>query len=76
MKDKIRDISHRAYVALGCSGLARIDYLVEGDTPYVIEANTFPGFTNISMYPKLWQADGMHYPELVENLISDALNNN
>lgn len=74
IKDKIRDISRRAYAVLGCSGLARIDYLLEGDTPYVIEANTFPGFTNISMYPKLWQADGMHYPELVDNLISEALN--
>ncbi len=73
VKQRVRDISHRAYAALGCSGLARIDYLIEGDEPYVIEVNTFPGFTNISMYPKLWRADGIHYPELVDKLIQDAM---
>lgn len=73
LKEKIRDISRQTFAALGCMGLSRIDYLVEGDEPYVIEVNTFPGFTNISMYPKLWRADGLHYPELVDRLIQDAL---
>lgn len=73
LKESIREISARAYTVLGCRGLSRIDYLVEGNTPYVIEVNTFPGFTNISMYPKLWRADGLHYPDLIDRLINDAL---
>lgn len=73
LKSKVRDISSRAYAVLGCSGLARVDYLVENSEPYVIEVNTFPGFTNISMYPKLWRTDGVHYPELIDTLIHDAL---
>lgn len=72
-EEKIRSISHKAYDVLGCSGLARIDYLLEGKTPYVIEVNTLPGFTNISMYPKLWRAAGMHYPELIDAIIASAL---
>ena len=69
VEDKIRETSLKAYQVLGCSGLARIDYLLKGTVPYVIEVNTLPGFTNISMYPKLWRAAGMHYPELVDKLI-------
>lgn len=73
VEEKIRTLSHKAYDVLGCSGLARIDYLLEGKTPYIIEVNTLPGFTNISMYPKLWRAAGMHYPELIDALIASAL---
>lgn len=72
LKEKIRATSHKAYEVLGCTGLSRIDYLVAGDDPYVIEVNTFPGFTNISMYPKLWRTAGLHYPELIEALINAA----
>ena len=70
---KIKDIAERAYAALGCSGLARIDFLLDGQTPYVLEINTLPGFTNISMYPKLWRAAGLHYPDLIDALVDDAL---
>ena len=73
LAERIRKTSHKAYEVLGCSGLARIDYLLEGETFYVIEVNTLPGFTNISMYPKLWREAGMHYPELVDALIASAL---
>lgn len=69
----IRQTSHKAYEVLGCTGLARVDYILVDKTPYVIEVNTLPGFTNISMYPKLWRATGMHYPELIDTLISLAL---
>lgn len=69
LRATIRQTSYAAYEALGCTGLARIDYLVEGDRPYVIEVNTLPGFTNISMYPKLWRAKGMSYSSLIDELI-------
>lgn len=73
VEEKIRTTSLKVYTVLGCKGLARVDYLLEGNTPYVIEVNTLPGFTNISMYPKLWRAAGMHYPELIDALIANAL---
>ena len=69
----IRETSHKVYEVLGCRGLARVDYLLKGSTPYVLEINTLPGFTNISMYPKLWRASGMHYPQLIDELIQNAL---
>lgn len=65
--------SHKVYEVLGCRGLARVDYLLRGNTPYVLEINTLPGFTNISMYPKLWRAAGLHYPALIDELITNAL---
>lgn len=71
--EAIRGISAKAYEVLGCRGLARVDYLLEGKVPYLLEVNTLPGFTNISMYPKLWRAAGMHYPELIEALIDSAV---
>lgn len=73
VEQKIRDTSLKVYEVLGCRGLARIDYILKGNTPYVLEINTLPGFTNISMYPKLWRAAGMHYPQLIDELIQDAV---
>ncbi len=73
VESAIRETSHKVYEILGCRGLARVDYLLKGTTPYVLEINTLPGFTNISMYPKLWRASGMHYPELIDALIQNAL---
>lgn len=70
---RIREISSQAYEILGCRGLARIDYLLDGDQPYLLEVNTIPGFTNISMYPKLWQREGMTYASLIDKLISLAV---
>jgi len=72
VREKIRATSHAAYEVLGCTGLARIDYLLEGSQPYVIEVNTLPGFTNISMYPKLWRVAGVGYSALVDELITRA----
>lgn len=72
LRDNIRNLSHRVYQLLGCKGMARVDYILENKTPYIIEVNTLPGFTNISMYPKLWRATGMHYPELIDALIESA----
>ena len=69
----------RSFKAVDCSGLARVDFLVEpgsGNKPrkiYVNEINTMPGFTEISMYPKLWAASGMEYADLIDRLIQLGL---
>lgn len=70
----IRQLSLDAYEVLGCTGLARVDFLLDHRMkPYVNEVNTLPGFTNISMYPKLWQDQGVEYPALIDRLITLAL---
>ena len=70
----IKTTAQRVYKILGCEGLARVDYfLSDDDTLYVSEVNTLPGFTSISMYPKLWHQEGLTYGRLVDSLISDAL---
>jgi len=72
-EERVRSIAHRAYEVLGCRGLARIDFLTDkDDNIYVNEFNTMPGFTNISMYPKLWHEAGVKYPELIDDLIKLA----
>jgi D-alanine-D-alanine ligase len=73
--ERIREYAVRAYKAIDCAGMARADFLVEKDTNriYLNELNTLPGFTSISMYPKLWQASGLAYPQLVDRLIELAL---
>lgn len=65
----------KAYLAIDCAGLARVDFLLDKVTGefYLNEVNTLPGFTKISMYPKLWEASGLSYPELVDRLIALAL---
>lgn len=74
INDKIRAIAVEAYQALGCCGMARVDVFLTPENDVVInEINTLPGFTNISMYPKLWQASGISYPELITRLIELAL---
>lgn len=71
----IRQIAVRAYKAIDCAGMARVDFMLEKDTNtiYLNELNTIPGFTKISMYPKLWEATGLPYAELVDRLIELAL---
>ena len=65
----------KAYRAIDCAGMARVDFLLETDTGnlYLNELNTIPGFTQISMYPKLWQASGIQYTQLVDRLIALAI---
>jgi D-alanine-D-alanine ligase len=71
---RIRELALKAYEVTGCRGLARVDFfLTESGTAYVNEINTLPGFTNISMYAKLWRHDGISYSELIEQLLSLAL---
>ena len=71
---QIRSLAVRAYEAIDCAGMARVDFFVEKKTGtvYLNEVNTIPGFTSISMYPKLWEATGLSYPKLVDRLVELA----
>lgn len=72
--DKVRAMAIKAYQTMGCNGLARVDFFVESDgTPVLNEINTFPGFTSISMYPRLFELDGVSIPEQINRLIAYAL---
>ncbi len=70
----MRALAVRAYKAIDCAGMARVDFFIDKNTDeiYLGELNTIPGFTQISMYPKLWQASGLPYADLVEKLITLA----
>lgn len=71
---QVRDVALRAYRVLGCAGLSRVDFFVTDQGGIAInEINTIPGFTSISMYPKLWQASGLTYAGLIDRLIELAL---
>lgn len=72
---EIQRLSIEAFRAVDGTGLARVDFLLSRDTgaTYVNEVNTMPGFTTISMYPKMWEASGLPYPELLDRLITLAL---
>jgi D-alanine-D-alanine ligase len=74
----VQDTARRAYLALDCRGLARVDFFLgtapDGSDHLVInEVNTMPGFTPISMFPRMWAATGVSYPELVDRLVASAL---
>jgi D-alanine-D-alanine ligase len=72
---QVQAIAVQAFLAVDCSGMARVDFLMDPKTEkiYVNEVNTIPGFTAISMYPKLWAASGLPYPRLIDRLIQLAL---
>ncbi|MEO8602454.1 MAG: D-alanine--D-alanine ligase family protein [bacterium] len=73
-RQRVRDLALRAYSTLECSGMARVDFFLERGSGqlYINELNTIPGFTSISMYPKLWEAEGLPGPALVTRLIELA----
>jgi len=75
LSNKIRKTAVVGYMALGCSSMARVDFFLDKKTRkfYLNEINTLPGFTSISMYPKLWEASGLKYSDLLDNLIALAL---
>ncbi|MBR3936224.1 MAG: D-alanine--D-alanine ligase [Oscillospiraceae bacterium] len=72
--ENIRETAKRAYKVLGCAGLTRVDFLIDGESGKIVlnEPNTLPGFTNISMYPKLIMDTGMTYAELIDKLLELA----
>lgn len=72
---QVRKWAVKIFTALGCTGLSRVDFFVTRDTNEIVfnEINTLPGFTPISMYPKMWAAEGLAFPELIDKLIELAL---
>jgi D-alanine-D-alanine ligase len=72
---KFQDYARRAFLAIECRGMARVDFFLERRTGkiYLNELNTIPGFTSISMYPKMWEASGISYSQLIDRLIELAL---
>ncbi|MEA2316118.1 MAG: D-alanine-D-alanine ligase [Solirubrobacteraceae bacterium] len=70
---RVRELAVTAFRLAGCSGLARADFFVDGETVLLNELNTMPGFTATSVYAKLWDASGVPYPELVDRLVSVAV---
>ncbi len=73
--EQVQQLAIQAFKAMDCAGLGRVDFLLDKSTAnlYINEVNTIPGFTRISMYPKLWEATGISYPELLDRLIMLAL---
>jgi D-alanine-D-alanine ligase len=71
---RLRNLAVEAFRLGGCSGLARCDFFVEPDGEVLLnEVNTMPGFTETSVYAKLWEAEGLAYPDLCERLVALAL---
>ena len=70
---RVQALAVETFVRVGCSGLARVDFFVDGDEVLVNELNTMPGFTPTSVYAKLWQASGLPYPDLVDRLCELAV---
>lgn len=74
VSDALRAAAIKAFSAIGGEGLSRVDFFLKADNSFVLnEINTLPGFTKISMYPKLWEATGLAYPNLIDKLIDLAL---
>lgn len=72
--NRIRELSLAAFKVLSCEGMARVDFFLRGDADIILnEINTIPGFTSISMYPRLWKASGISYVELIDRLIQLAI---
>lgn len=74
VENDIKSMAIKAFKVLDCKGLSRVDFFVtDSDDIYINEINTMPGFTNISMYPKLWEKSGISYTELIDRLIELAI---
>jgi D-alanine-D-alanine ligase len=71
--ERVQRMAVTAFEAIECWGMARVDFFLRGDELWVNEINTIPGFTSISMYPKLWEASGLPYGDLIERLVELAI---
>ncbi|WP_179475203.1 D-alanine--D-alanine ligase family protein [Mycolicibacterium vinylchloridicum] len=71
--EELQRLAIQTFTALDCQGLARVDFFLTEDGPVVNEINTMPGFTTISMYPRMWAASGIDYPTLVSTMVETAL---
>jgi D-alanine-D-alanine ligase len=72
LTQEIQRMAIVAFRAAGCAGMARVDFFLDGERLWLNEINTIPGFTSISMYPKLWEASGLGYADLIERLLDLA----
>ena len=71
---ELRELAAQAFLAIGCEGLARVDFFLMPDGSLLVnELNTMPGFTPLSMFPRMWAATGLEYPALVDRLVTLAL---
>jgi D-alanine-D-alanine ligase len=73
VREEVRRLAVETFVRVGCAGLARVDFFVEGERVLVNELNTMPGFTQTSVYPKLWEESGLAFPALCDRLLQIAL---
>jgi D-alanine-D-alanine ligase len=73
VREEVRRLACDTFLRVGCTGLARVDFFVEGETVLVNELNTMPGFTETSVFPKLWEATGMGFPALCGRLLELAV---
>jgi D-alanine-D-alanine ligase len=73
VSDAVRELAIRAFRAIDCQGLARVDFFLTEDGPLINEVNTMPGFTRISMYPRMWAASGVDYQSLLATMVDTAL---
>jgi D-alanine-D-alanine ligase len=73
VRERVRELAVRAFVLSGCEGLARVDFFVDGEHVILNELNTMPGFTSTSVYASLFEASGVRYPELLDQLVRLAL---
>jgi D-alanine-D-alanine ligase len=73
VSDAVRELAIRAFKAIDCQGLARVDFFLTDERPLINEVNTMPGFTTISMYPRMWAASGVDYPTLLATMVETAL---
>ncbi len=72
-RERVRELAAEAFALAGCHGLARVDFFVDGDEVLLNEVNTMPGFTQTSVYGKLWDASGVPYAQLVDRLVALAV---
>jgi D-alanine-D-alanine ligase len=73
VRERVRELALQTFVTAGCEGLARVDFFVEDERVLVNELNTMPGFTETSVFGALFSASGIPYPELLDRLVSLAL---
>jgi D-alanine-D-alanine ligase len=73
VSDTLRDLAIRSFNAIDGRGLARVDFFLTEDGPLINEVNTMPGFTTISMYPRMWAANGVDYQSLLSTMVDTAL---
>ena len=71
--EEVRGLAIRAFRAIDCQGLARVDFFLTDDGPVINEINTMPGFTTISMYPRMWAASDVDYPTLLATMVDTAI---